>query len=57
MPLSHILNSAAELSRLRLLLHQEPHVRGLGYGQHGDDEVEVDGEPASWEDDREGVEE
>ena len=23
---------AAELSRLRNLLHQEPHVRGLGYG-------------------------
>ena len=27
---------AAELSRLRHLLHQEPHVRGLGYGQYGD---------------------
>ena len=23
-----------ELTRLRLLLHQEPHVRGLGYGQY-----------------------
>ena len=31
---------AAELSRLRHLLHQEPHVRGLGYGQYGDEEVE-----------------
>ena len=29
---------AAELSRLRDLLHQEPHVRGLGYGQYGDEE-------------------
>ena len=27
---------AAELEQLRLLLHQEPHVRGLGYGQYGD---------------------
>ena len=26
----------AELTRLRQLLHQEPHVRGLGYGQHAD---------------------
>ena len=34
---------AAELTRLRLLLHAEPHVRGLGYGQYAD-EVEV--EPA-----------
>ncbi len=34
---------AAELTRLRLLLHQEPHVRGLGYGQHAD-ELEI--EPA-----------
>ena len=25
---------ASELTRLRLLLHQEPHVRGLGYGQY-----------------------
>ena len=32
---------AAELTRLRLLLHREPHVRGLGYGQYAD-EVEVD---------------
>ena len=34
----------AELSRLRHLLHQEPHVRGLGYGQYGDegDEPESD---------------
>ena len=31
----------AELTRLRLLLHAEPHVRGLGYGQYEDDpEVE-----------------
>ena len=36
-----------ELTRLRLLLHQEPHVRGLGYGQYAD---EADIEPA----DREG---
>ena len=28
---------AAELTRLRLLLHQEPHVRGLGYGQFADE--------------------
>ena len=34
---------ADELTRLRLLLHQEPHVRGLGYGQYAD-EVEI--EPA-----------
>ena len=27
---------AAELARLRHLLHEEPHVRGLGYGQYGD---------------------
>ena len=27
---------AAELTRLRLLLHAEPHVRGLGYGQYAD---------------------
>ena len=27
---------AAELTRLRLLLHQEPHIRGLGYNQYGD---------------------
>ena len=27
---------AAELERLRELLHAEPHVRGLGYGQYGD---------------------
>ncbi|MCY4183400.1 MAG: hypothetical protein OXF43_11025 [Gammaproteobacteria bacterium] len=30
----------AELTRLRLLLHKEPHVRGLGYGQYAD-EVEI----------------
>ena len=35
---------AAELSRLRELLYQEPHVCGLGYGQYGDegDEPESD---------------
>ena len=33
----------AELTRLRLLLHQEPHVSGLGYGQYRD---EVTVEPA-----------
>ena len=37
---------AAELTRLRLLLHQEPHVRGLGYGQYAD-ELEI--EPAERE--------
>ena len=37
---------AAELSRLRHLLHQEPHVRGLGYGQYAD---EADIEPADRE--------
>ena len=35
-----------ELARLRHLLHQEPHVRGLGYGQFGD---EVNIEPADRE--------
>jgi len=33
--------AAADLRRLRLLLHKEPHVRGLGYGQYAD-ELEVD---------------
>ena len=28
---------ATELTRMRLLLHNEPHVRGLGYGQYGDE--------------------
>ena len=28
---------AAELGRLRALLHAEPHVRGLGYGQYGEE--------------------
>ena len=28
---------AAELSCLRYLLHQEPHVRNLGHGHYGDD--------------------
>ena len=32
---------SAELERLRLLLHAEPHVRGLGYGQYAD-EIEQD---------------
>ena len=32
---------ASELSRLRQLLHNEPHVRGLGYGQYAD-EVDTD---------------
>ena len=36
---------ADELTRLRHLLHQEPHVSGLGYGQYGD-EVE---EGQEWE--------
>ena len=27
---------AAELGRLRRLLHREPHVRGLGYNQYAD---------------------
>ena len=27
-----------ELTRLRLLLHQEPHVRGLGYNQYADED-------------------
>ena len=31
----------AELTRLRQLLHQEPHIRGLGYNQYGD-AVETD---------------
>ena len=31
----------AELTRLRRLLHQEPHIRGLGYNQYGDG-VETD---------------
>ena len=35
----------AELSHLRHLLHQEPHVRGLGYGQYAD-EVEEESEAA-----------
>ena len=32
---------ATELSRLRHLLHQEPHVSGLGYGQYADELEEV----------------
>ena len=33
-----------ELARLRMLLHQEPHVRGLGYNQYED---EADDEPST----------
>ena len=36
----------AELTRLRLLLHEEPHVSGLGYGQYAD-APEI--EPADYE--------
>ena len=35
---------AAELARLRNLLHQEPHVRGLGYNQYGDELDEIEEE-------------
>ena len=35
---------AAELSRLRHLLHQEPHVRGLGYSQYADEAEPADTE-------------
>ena len=42
---------AGELANLRHLLHQEPHVRGLGYNQYADapdgDAVEPAGEPAA----------
>ena len=31
---------ADELTRLRLLLHNEPHVRGLGYNQYADEPEE-----------------
>ena len=37
---------AAEMTRLRHLLHQEPHVRGLGYGQYGDEAEEIENEEA-----------
>ena len=37
--------NADELAQLRQLLHQEPHVRGLGYGQYAD-ASEEDSEPA-----------
>ncbi len=33
---------AAELGRLRALLHAEPHVRGLGYAQYGEEVVAGD---------------
>ena len=32
---------ANELARLRNLLHNEPHVRGLGYNQYGDEIEEI----------------
>ena len=35
---------AAELASLRHLLHQEPHFRGLGYGQYPDDAEPADTE-------------
>ena len=35
---------AVELSLLRHLLHQEPHVRGLGYGQYADEAEPADTE-------------
>ena len=35
---------ADELARLRNLLHQEPHVRGLGYNQYGDELDEIEEE-------------
>ena len=34
-----------ELTHLRLLLHQEPHVRGLGYGQYANDIEDDQPEP------------
>ena len=33
---------ATELAHLRELLHQEPHVRGLGYGQYGDEAEDIE---------------
>ena len=45
---------ADEFARLRHLLHQEPHVRGLGYGQDGD---EMDEGPVNRDDDGEDIEE
>ena len=33
---------AEELARLRLLLHQEPHVRGLGYNRYADEDGGTD---------------
>ena len=35
---------ANELARIRNLLHQEPHVRGLGYNQYGDELDEIEEE-------------
>ena len=44
-----------ELTRLRLLLHQEPHVRGLGYGQYANsiDDEELEPEQEQNDDDDE----
>ena len=33
-----------EIAELRLLLHEEPHVKGLGYGQHADEPDNMDGQ-------------
>ena len=41
----------AELARLRHLLHNEPHVRGLGYGQYGDEAAEEEWNEADGETD------
>ena len=35
-------SDANELYRLRNLLHQEPHVRGLGYNQYGDEIEDIE---------------
>ena len=35
-----------ELARLRNLLHNEPHVRGLGYNQYADEIVDLEADPA-----------
>ena len=45
---------ADELTRLRLLLHDEPHVRGLGHGQYADeinDDLDEDGDDSAMETD------
>ena len=33
---------AAELERVRLLLYQDPQVRGIGYGQYEDEGADED---------------